>query len=309
MDALCVHMERKTHPHRTVGGIAEAQHGVLSRGQLLDAGIGVEGINARLRTGALVALHEGVYAVGHRALPVRARFMAAVMAGGAGTVVSHRSAAALWGLRPSRGAVEVTVPHGTGARRRAHGVEVHQTRTLPAWQVSLHDSIPVTTVARTLLDLAAIVPPHHLRRAVERAEQLELFDLRQVERVLATHPRRRGRRSLAAMLADAHRHDLPATRSDMEAAMLQICIDYGLPRPQVNRYANGREVDFRWPEQRLVVELDGWATHKTRKAFANDRARDRALVHQRWRVARFTWPDVMHRRHEVAAELRALLTA
>lgn len=287
--------------------IAEAQHGVIARGGLLAAGIGDEAIKARLRTGGLVQLHVGVYALAHRAMRPQARWMAATLAGGEGTVLSHRSAAALWGLRPAPTQIDVTVPHGTGARRRAAGVCVRQTRRLGAWERSVRDGIPVTAVARTLLDLAAIVPPHHLRRAVERAEQLELFDLRAVERVLEAHPGRPGRRALATLLADAHRHGLPVTRSDMEAAMLQVCIDFTVPRPQVNRYDKDREVDFRWPDHRLVVEVDGWATHKTRRAFEDDRARDRALLAEGWRVARFTWSDVMRHPHRVATELRRLL--
>lgn len=300
-------MEPKTHPHRVIGAIAEAQHGVVARQQLLDAGVGAEGLKARLRTGALVPLHHGVYAIGHRALPPRARLLAAVLAAGSGSVLSHRSAATLWGLRPSSGAIDVTVPHGIGARRHADGVRIRQTRKLPPCELAVEDGIPVTTVARTLLDLAGVVSPHQLRRAVERAEQLELFDLGEVDRVLDAHPGRRGRRALVALLDDARQHDLPITRSELEAAFLQLCLDHGIERPQVNRYDLIRETDFRWPAHRLVVEVDGWDSHKTRAAFAGDRARDRALVREGWRVARFTWPEVFRRADHVAAEVRGLL--
>jgi very-short-patch-repair endonuclease len=285
--------------------LAERQHGVVSRQQLLALGIGPEAVRHRWSTGRLVRVRRGVYALGHRALRPEGRWMAAVLACGPETVLSHRSAARLWGLRPWSGDVEVTITADRG--RKLDGLNVRRA-VLHDWERTLHDGLPVTTVARTLLDLAAVVPPHHLRRAVERAEQLELFDLRDVERVLAAHPRRSGRRALITLLDDARRHDLPATRSDLEAAFLQLCLDHDVPRPEVNRYKNDREVDFRWPDPRLIVEVDGYATHKTRRAFEDDRARDRRHLGDGWRTARFTWPEVTRRPRVVAAELQALLS-
>ncbi|HEU4975900.1 MAG TPA: type IV toxin-antitoxin system AbiEi family antitoxin domain-containing protein [Baekduia sp.] len=302
---LGVLMEPLNHSHDGIRRLAEAQHGVVTRQQLLALGLGAEAIKIRRRTGRLVPMYRGVYALGHRALRPQAWWLAAVFACGPGAVLSHRSAARLWGLRPWSGRVEVTA-----ARDRdpaPGGVAVHRSRAMAAWEVTREDGIPVTTVARTLLDLAGVVPVHHLRRAVQRANELELFHLLDVDRVLEAHPRRPGRRALIALLADARRHGLERTRSDPEAAMLQLCLDHDLPRPQVNRFAGGREMDFRWPEQRLVVEVDGWTWHRTREAFAADRARDRQLLREGFRVARFPAMEVLDAPAMVAAELRALL--
>lgn len=135
---------------------------------------------------------------------------------------------------------------------------MHRTADLPDDERTVERGVPTTTVARTLLDLAAVVPAHHARRAVERAEQAELFDLAAVRQVLDAHPGRPGCRALTALLADFRDHGDTVTRSDLEALVLQLCIDHDLPRPQVNRYDGVRESDFRWPDQRLIVEVDSW---------------------------------------------------
>lgn len=280
--------------------------GVVSRRELLARGISAGAIERAIATGRLFPRYRGVYAVGRPDLPLAGERRAAVLACGPGAVLSHRSAAGAWGLRPDGAASwEVTVRTST-RRSPSARIAVHRHRLADA-EMTVLDGLPITTVARTLLDLAAIVPPHHLRRAVERADQLDLFDLREVERVLAVHPRRAGRRRLIALLDDARRHDLAFTRSDPEAAMLQLCLDHGLPRPAVNRFAGGQEVDFRWPEHRLIAEVDGWSTHRGRAAFARDRERDRRHVLGGWRVVRFPAADVDRRSTAVARELAALL--
>ncbi len=229
---------------------------------------------------------------------------------GNGAAVSHRSAAALGGIRPWSGTfVEITrrAPGGTAKQR---GRLIHRCIDLPDDEVTTERGVPTTTPARTLLDLAAVVPTHHLRRAVERSDQAELFDLVEVQRVLDAHPGRPGRRPLMALLADFRDHGDTATRSDLEAIMLQICLDHGLPRPQVNRYDGVRENDFRWPAHRLIVEVDSWTFHgRTRQAFDSDRARDRALLRAGWRVARFTDRQLLTDRAAVARELAALLAS
>jgi very-short-patch-repair endonuclease len=233
--------------------------------------------------------------------------MAAVLASGDGALLSHRSAAALWGLRPPGGTlIEVSVG-GDWARTPGDGIKAYRsTIAVPAFATT-HDGVPVTTVAWTLLDLAAVVRAPQLRRAAEAAEQLELFDLREITLALAADPGRPGSRKLLALLADMKDHGVTRTRSDVEAALLQLCLDHDLPRPQVNRYDNGREVDFRWPAQRLIVEVDGWQFHRSRRAFVTDRARDRAAVATGWRVARFPATEVMYEPRRVADELRILL--
>jgi very-short-patch-repair endonuclease len=290
---------------RQILRLAEAQHGRISRAQLLALGVGPQVIDRRRRAGRLVRVGRGVYALGHRSATPEARWMTAVLVAGPSAVLSHRSAAALWGLRPYGGAPEVTVP-GTAGRKEPVGLKIHRSLQIEATTTA---GIPVTTVPRTLLDLAADVPAHHLRRALERAEQLELFDLREVRRLLAAHPRRPGRRALEALLADVHAHDLPLTRSDVEAMLLQLCIDHRLPRPQVNRWDGGKEVDFRWPAQRLVVEVDGWQTHRTRAAFERDRERSQLLALEGFRLVRFSARQLQRAPRLAAARLTALLSS
>jgi hypothetical protein len=291
-----------------IQALAGRQHGVVARRQLLRLGLGADAIHHRLTNGRLVPLQRGVYALGHIELRREGHMLGVVLRYGDEAAVSHRSAAAVWGIRPWSGTfVELTLP-GRGGTKKRPGRLLHRSGDLPRDELAVERGIPTTTLPRTLLDLAAVVPPHHLRRAVERAEQAELFDLRAVLRVLDAHPGRPGRGPLTTLLADFRDHGDTVTRSDLEAIMLQICLDYGLPRPQVNRYDGVRESDFRWPDHRLIVEVDSWTFHgRTRRAFDSDRARDRALLREGWRVARFTDRQILTDRAGVARELAALL--
>jgi very-short-patch-repair endonuclease len=291
----------------TIQDLAASQHGLVARRQLLRLGLGEDAVDHRLGSGRLVRLQPGVYALGHAELRREGHMLAEVLAVGDSAVLSHRSAARLWGLRPwSSAFVEITRP-GRGGLRRRPGRFVHCSEDLPAGETTTERGLPTTTVARTLLDLSAVVPVHQLRRAVERAEQAELFDLVAVRAVVDAHPGRRGWAPLVALIADMHGHGVTRTRSDLEAMLLQLCLDHGLPRPQVNRYDGARESDFRWPDRRLIVEVDSWTFHgRTRRAFDGDRARDRALLREGWRVARFTDRQISTDPVGVAAELSAL---
>jgi very-short-patch-repair endonuclease len=291
-----------------IHALAAQQHGLVTRRQLLHLDLGEDAIDHRLATGRLVKVQRGVYAVGHKELRREGTVLAVVLGAGNRAVLSHRSAAALWGIRPWSGTfVEVTVP-GRGGVTKRRGRLIHRSAELADGERTIERGVPTTTVARTLLDLGAVVPAHHLRRAVERSEQAELFDLREVRRALDAHPTRPGRRALTALLRDMHEHGVSVTRSDLEAIMLQICLDHDLPRPQVNRFDGIRESDFRWPARRLIVEVDSWTFHgRTRTAFDRDRARDRALLREGWRVARFTDRQLLTGRAGIARELAALL--
>jgi hypothetical protein len=290
-----------------IRALAARQHGVVARRQLLALGLGAKAIAYRVRTKRPIRLGRGVYALGHAELRREGRVLATVLACPDGTVLSHRSAAAVLGIRPWSGTfVELTV-RGHGGQTARPGLRVHRSADLPPHERTTVSAIPTTTLPRTLLDLAAVVPAHHLRRAVERADQQELFDLRAVERTLDEHPGRPGRRALTALLADLRAHGTVATRSDLEAAMLQLCLDHGLPRPVVNHFDGQRETDFRWPAQRLVVEVDGWAYHRSRTTFDGDRARDRASLRAGWRVARFSDRQLASDPRAVAQELHDLL--
>jgi uncharacterized protein DUF559 len=234
--------------------------------------------------------------------------MAAVLACGPGAVLSHRDAAALLGLRrDSRMAIDVTVAHRSGRKRQ--GIDVHRPRNcLTPEDVSLVDNIACTSVARTLLDLAEVVNQRQLKSACRQAEVLQVIDLKAVESVIDRGCGRRGVKPLKAVMATLT--PTPEfTRNDLELRFLDVCKRLGLPRPQVNCWIEhpdeGFEVDFAWPELKLIVETDGYETHGTRSAFEEDRRRDRRLTLAGWDVVRFTWRQVFEDRFE--ADLAELL--
>jgi hypothetical protein len=277
-----------TPPDSRLANLAARQHGVVSRQQLVALGFGERAIARRVAAGRLHRLHRGVYAVGHTIVNRNGRYLAAVLASGPGAVLSHRSAAALWGMRPSAAArIDVTVARTSGFRSTS-AIAVHRPR-LPA-AVVVRDAIPVTTPGRTLTDLATALPRRQLEKAAEMAEVLRLH----VE-IDPNHP---GAKRLAQVLDG---HDLETmTRSGLEDAFLALCDRYEIPRPLVNHRVEGFEVDFCWPEQRLIVETDG-RHHTTRAAFESDRAQDALLTSIGWRVMRFTAKQVRRASAEVAA--------
>lgn len=272
---------------RRVACLAASQHGVVGRAQLVGAGLSRSAIEHRIAAGWLHRLHRGVYAVGHRNVGADGHRLAAVLTCGPRAVLSHRSAAAHWGLRPSAGArIEVAVP-SLGGRRPRDGLIVHRLGSLRGDQTTIHERVPITTPARTLFDIAGLLPRRPLERAVEEAERLRLFDLTQLESVLNANRGRVGSAALVAVLAE-HRVGTTLTRSELEERFLAICDELRLDRPLVNARLLGFEVDFLWRRQRLVVETDGHASHGTRAAFERDRARDARLTAAGYRVVRFT---------------------
>jgi very-short-patch-repair endonuclease/predicted transcriptional regulator of viral defense system len=296
----------QTGADRTIAGLAERQHGVVARRQLLTAGVTVKAIEVRLGRGSLLVLHRGVYAVGHRRLRREGHWLAAVLAVGPGAVLSHRDAAALHGIRPShRSRIDVT----SMKERWVGGIDVHHTRTLERADVAAIERIPVTTVARTLVDLAAILPSDHVRKALREADRRNVLDVCGIERALARTQGRRGpghqtmRTALQeyAPLAAAH------TQSTLEDDFLRLVHQAGLPLPQTNVPLHGHVVDALWLAKRVVVELDGYANHHTRHAFQQDRARDRALTLAGHRVLRYTYADVTGDSERVLVELRRAL--
>jgi very-short-patch-repair endonuclease/predicted transcriptional regulator of viral defense system len=292
-------------PDKAIAGLARRQHGVVARRQLVGLGLSLDAIDHRVARGRLLRLHRSVYAVGHRALRREARWMAAVLASGEGTVLSHRSAAALWRIREGDGAsVEISGPR---QRRPRPGIEAHHVR-LGDDEVTVHDAIPVTTPARTLLDLAAVLDEHRLARAAERAEALRLTSPTSLAALVARYPRRMGTPNLKRLIEE-HRIVPTTTANDLERRFLTFLEANELPRPLVNESLDPYTPDFRWTQQRLVVELDGSETHGTRDAFERDRARDRALLAAGWRVARVTKRQLDDAPHELAVELRAMLAS
>lgn len=294
---------------RAVAELAARQHGVVGRRQLRDLGIGERAVDHRVQAGRLHRVHQGVYAVGHPLLSREGRWLAAVIAGGSGAALSHRSAAELWGLLPrERGAMEIVVP---GDRRDRPGLILHQARLIDAERTEVR-GVPVTTVERTLLDVAAVVDSRALRRAVHEAEVLRLWRPAAVEATLARHRGRRGAGRLGAVLAQGGL-GADLTRSELELRFLELVADRRLPAPRANFSVRiGRrtvEADFAWPDRRLIVELDGHATHATRAGFERDRARDRAVQAAGWRVVRVTWRQLHGDPAAVVHDLRRLLEA
>lgn len=293
---------------RNLADLAARQHGVVALAQLRMLGMSASAVRDRVATGRLHRVHRGAYAVGHPLLPAEGRWMAAVLSCGPGSVLSHRSAAALLGLRPSaRTGIDVSAP-GRAGRSRI-GIDAHRAATLAAEDLTSVRGIPCTTVARTLLDLAEVVDCRALERACEQAEMLRLLDLRAVDDVLKRAAGRRGAPILRAVFADLD-FGATLTRSELEERFLALCASSGVPRPRVNACVNvnggSLEVDFLWPERRLIVETDGRRAHGTRQAFERDRRRDQRLALAGWRVVRFTWRQVVHEPAEVAETLKAL---
>jgi len=287
--------------------LAEAQHGLVAHRQLLGIGLSPARIGRWVERRRLVRVRRGVYALGHRQRTDRARWQAATLARGPASMLGGLSASSHWDLRINDGGETTVYVMGTGSRVKYAGEKVVRVSDLSTTECTRHCGIPVVGVARTLVELAGVVPAAKLRRAVERAEQLELFDGNQVWPIIE---RRRGWPGVAALerlLLDAQAHGLPKTRSDLEAEFIEFCIAHALPRPQVNRYDGTQEVDFRWPSHKLVVETDGWQFHRTRAAFERDALRTQRLASEGWTVVRITWRQVHRDPRGVAQRLRSAL--
>jgi very-short-patch-repair endonuclease len=286
---------------------------VVSREQLRELGFSDSAITARAHAGHLQPLFRGTFAVGHRAINRRARMLAAVLACGPGTVVSHGSAAeliGLWEVRPA--AVDVIPPNWSG--REIQGIRWHRVRLPKGTEIETRDHIPCTSPTRTLVDLAGRCGWTSLRRLVEQAAILGLLDVEEIDRVLS-QGRRRGSPRLRATLAPWRRtaEPRPRLRSRLEARLLPRLIEEGLPSPRCNvkLHLDGHrlEVDMLWSEQKLAIETDGEETHRTPVAFQRDRWRDQVLVAAGYRTARITWTQVKDEPVAVVNRIARMLKA
>jgi predicted transcriptional regulator of viral defense system len=273
-----------------IAALADEQHGVVSRSQLLNAGLTAREIDRRVGARRLRPLHRGVYAVGHRALRAEGRWMAATLA--VGGVLSHASAADAWDLRASNAAlIEVTV-RGDGGRERRKGLRVHRSTTLGPGEIGVLREIPITTPARTIIDLARRLRPRELEYIVDLADQRGLVDFDDLRHANSA--------ALRALLSD---YDPPRTRSEHERRFLALCDDHHIPLPEANQIVEGVEVDFVWRDRRLIVEVDGYRYHRSPGRFESDREKDVHLTTRGWRVLRFTWRQVTRRAAWVAAAI------
>ena len=285
---------------RRIARIASRSHGVVTRAELLAAGITAAEIKRRGRKGGLIRVHRGVYRVGHTAPSLEARYIAAVKACGPGSVLAGRAAAHLLGLlrRPP------SLPEvATGTERRIPGLITHRVRRIEPTDATRWRGIPVTTVPRTIVDLAPVLPEDVLARAFHEAAVRHRTRVDQVERVLARRHNWPGAGKLRRVLWG----EAPVTLSRLEARFLARLEAAALPQPEVNRRTEGRYVDCRWPAHRLTVELDGYRYHQTRHAWEQDREREREARARGDEFRRFTWLDVTESPGPMLADLNRLL--
>lgn len=289
-----------------VAGLAERQHGVVARAQLIGLGMPERTIERWLAEGRLHLMHREVFAVGHPRVAEAGRRWAAVLAYGEDTLLSHQSAAALWGLARRRsGIIDVTAAVGRQGVDRRTGIFIHRGKLHPQDRAS-RAGLPITTVARTLFDMAEFVNLKRLESAWEEADRLGLLELREVERVCERGYGRRALKPVRRLLAEARAATI--TRSPLEDDFAAFCRDRGLPTPSFNTTVLGFEVDALWPRQRLAAELDSWEFHGHRAAFERDRARDTTLQVAGYRIIRVTHRRLHGEAGKLAAEIKVLLS-
>ena len=267
---------------QAIATLASRAQGVVTRQELLGAGLSSEQIRRRFERGTLIAVHRGVYRVGHQAPSREARYMAAVKACGDRAVLCGRAAAHVWGLiKGAHPQPEVLAP----SKRVVPGVLTHRSLTIARADVAFWQGIPLTSVPRTLADIAASLPDYLLGRACHEADV---------------------RHSVTPVRRIIH-GDVPISLSRLESRFVERLRDAGLALPQTNRSVGGRRVDCRWPDRRLTVELDGFRYHRTRHAWDQDRLRERQARVRGDEFRRYTYRDVFEDPAFMLAELRSLL--
>jgi predicted transcriptional regulator of viral defense system len=294
---------------RQISQIAKQQHGLVALWQLESFGLSASAVRTRVGIGDLHHVQQGVYAVGHSLLSCEGRFMAAVLACGPRAVLSHRSAAELWGLRTGgRPRVDVTAPCRRG--RSPAGIDAHRSDSLRAPDRTTLRRIPCTSVARTLVDLAGVVGARELQNTITQAEVQRIFDLAALREVI---DRSRGRRGVARLRLAMSLHDPrdERARGEFERRFLALCRRFGLPLPEVNSplAVEGvqMEADFLWRDAGLIVETDDRRSHATIAAFEKDRRRDQRLEAAGWRVIRCTWRQMVDEPSSLSRTIRKLL--
>lgn len=291
---------------QALAGLATRQHGVVALRQLRSLGFGTKAIKAAQAEGRLFPLHEEVYAVGHSRISQRGRWWGAVLAYGPDALLSHRTAAVLWGFqRPRKGPVHVTAGCGRQGIRRREGIWIHRCKLTPEDR-TIRDGLPVTTVARTLFDFAEVAPFETLKGAAEEADRLKRLQLRELEAVCERGRGRRALKPVRRLLEELRPPD--EGRSPLEIRFSAFVRHFKLPPPHQNVHVLGHEVDALWPDAKLIVELDSWEHHGHRAAFERDRARDPKLLIGGYRTIRITHRRLDREAAQLAAEIRRLLS-
>jgi very-short-patch-repair endonuclease len=291
--------------------LADSQHGVITRRQLLDAGFSADEVDGRIARGRLQRLWRGVYAVGRPLLTPLGWWSAAVLACGGGAVLSHESAAALWEIRRSNSGSEgerdrpwmihVSVPARRSPRRA--GIRVHRRRDLSGSDQARCRGIPVTSPGRTLIDLCTLLSPIHIEACVNQADKLGLIDPEFLRSEIRNH---RGMDGVPVLRGVLDRRTYRLTDSELERLFLRLVRRARLPEPLTQQRVNGFRLDFYWPELGLIVETDGLRYHRTPAQQAKDRLRDQRLVASGFTVLRFTHAQVAFEPDDVIATLRAV---
>ncbi len=293
-------------PDCEVARRAAEQHGVVSTAQLRDCGLDSKAVSRRVRAGRLHPVHRGVYAVGHPALALAGRFVAAVLACRDDALLSHFAAAAYWGFFAWEDRrIDVTVVGTT--TRLIEGVRPHRATSMHERDVWRRDGMRVTSPARTLLDLAAVLPPPTLKRAARQAQAEQRVNIRQIAEILTRANGHRGVTKLLAIVADG-----PApTRSDLEDLLLDLLDEGGIERPRINAplTLDGRRIvpDFLWPQTRLAVEADSRRWHDHSLVKENDAEKQAILEAHGYRVLRITWREIVARPPQTLARVRCAL--
>lgn len=288
--------------HDPPADLARSQHGIVAGWQLAELGFTRPMIHRRVRWKEFRPVHTGVFFVGQGPLTFRSRFMAAVLACGRAAVLSHHAAAFLWDLRPlPQGAIDVTAPNG----HRRTGIRCHVS-SVPAPHRTRIDRIPVTSLERTYLDYAEQATSRQLKAALEAGDRRNLLDLRTLQSVIDNSNGRRGTKPLRSAIA-ALTDDPAWTQSPLEDLFLELIRRSDLPPPRANVLVEGALVDFVWPEQKVIVEIDGFGFHTTHEAFENDRRRDTELQKRGWRVLRITYRRLHEEPDAVIADVRHML--
>jgi hypothetical protein len=292
-------MRRQVRTHQKLANLAARQYGIVTRDQLTELGYTDRMVDHALQTGRLQAWHRNVFAVGHGGLSPHGLCMAAVMFRGEGALISYQSAVWLWGLER-----RLEIPVNVSVRWRGHShdaIGLHHCPALRAEDLSKTEGLPVTAVPRTLLDYASTAKQYRLEAAIDMADRLDLLDPGAIDRITDEVRGHRGRRRLQGAI-EIYR-ETGFTRSGGEKRMLAALSDAGIPRPAVNLFIEGYELDFYWERERFAVELDSWEHHRSRRSFEADRKRQEELAMAGIEIIRITGTRLKHEPHQVAIRI------